>query len=357
VLNPESIRNASFSLMPTGYNPEQVDDALNAVAERLVAGEDIFDLVGHAAFEVADVGYAQAEVDHFFAELAEQAGTTADQPVEDESPELEITEEQAGEAAPEQDVSAAEEPAVVESAAEEFAEQAAGTDAAEAEADQSGDEPADEPALDDDEQSYIERDDVFEEADEYEEAEEYDEADGEYVGAPPELTWQAPTAGVLDLDVLGEAVDRTAETLGSLRGFIDNEIVAMKLAVERQAQETAKRCEQLLHEASCEATALTESVNAEISRARKAAERQAERDRRQLAKELKQARAECDAEVTAIRKDAEAYAAKVRADADRDRAEAQRTIENAIGMQASIAESLERARQQLTPAQADDIAA
>ena len=36
MLNPESIRNASFSLMPTGYNAEQVDDALNLVAERLV---------------------------------------------------------------------------------------------------------------------------------------------------------------------------------------------------------------------------------------------------------------------------------------------------------------------------------
>src|SRR3954447_17036753 len=81
VLNPESIRNTSFSLMPTGYNPEQVDDVLNAIAERLVGGEDIFDLVGQASFEVADVGYAQGEVDHFFAELSEGA---AAQPVEEE---------------------------------------------------------------------------------------------------------------------------------------------------------------------------------------------------------------------------------------------------------------------------------
>jgi hypothetical protein len=134
----------------------------------------------------------------------------------------------------------------------------------------------------------------------------------------------------------------------------------MKLAVERQAQETAKRCEQLLHDATAEANALTESVNDEIARARKAAERQAERERRELAKELKQARAECDGEVKAARAAADEYAAKVRADADRDRAEAQRTIENAISMQSSIAESLERARQQLTPAGragADELAA
>jgi hypothetical protein len=63
--------------------------------------------------------------------------------------------------------------------------------------------------------------------------------------------------------------------------------------------------------------------------------------------------------VAQARAAAEEYAAKVRAEADRDRAEAQRTIENAISMQSSIAESLERARQQLTPSPAasDELAA
>jgi DivIVA domain-containing protein len=346
VLNPESIRNASFSLMPSGYNPEQVDDALNSIAERLVAGEAITDLVGQVTFDAAEVGYAQPEVDHFFAELGGHAASPADQPSEDAEPEEQETVVEAVATADEQVESteiAAEEPA-----AEQVTE--AGADEADHQADESHDQPVEDPdpvLIDADAD-----DDLDADADDW-----TDDAGDVYVGSPQELTWNAPTAGVLDLNVLGDAVDRTAETLGSLRGFIDNEIVAMKLAVERQAQETAKRCEQLLHDASAEAAALTESVNAEIARARKAGERQAERERRQLAKELKQARAECDAEVAAIRKDAEAYAAKVRAEADRDRAEAQRTIENAIGMQASIAESLERARQQLTPAQSDDLAA
>jgi DivIVA domain-containing protein len=337
VLNPESIRNASFSLMPTGYNPEQVDDALNAIAERLVAGEGIADLVGAAAFEVADVGYAQVEVDHFFAELAQGAATAADQPTEHDEP------------AEEAEVTADEEPAQHDTAAET-------ADAEEAVEDLTDDVEASHEAQTDHLDAGDE--DAGEESDAAENwVDQTDQPEAAYVGAPPEVIWQAPAAGVLDLNVLGDAVDRTAETLGSLRGFIDNEIVAMKLAVERQAQETVKRCEQLLHEASAEASALTESVNTEIARARKAADRQAERDRRELAKELKQARAECDADVAAMRKDAEDYAAKVRAEADRDRAEAQRTIENAIGMQASIAESLERARQQLTPAQSDELAA
>jgi Skp family chaperone for outer membrane proteins len=179
------------------------------------------------------------------------------------------------------------------------------------------------------------------------------------VQAPATIVFEAPVIGVFDLDVLGQAVDRTADTLASLRSFIDNEIGAMKLAVERQAQETVKRCEQLLHDASAEASALTDSVNEEISRARAAAEQQNEKQRRDLARELKQAQAACDAEVAQARAAAEEYAAKVRAEADRDRAEAQRTIENAISMQSSIAESLERARQQLTPSPAvgDEMAA
>jgi hypothetical protein len=339
--------------MPTGYNPEQVDDALNSIAERLVAGADIADLVGHASFEVADVGYAQAEVDHFFAELAHEAALPADA----SAGEHEATDEVVPQEAPAGSAQDEEPATGAEGQPEEDAAEHAESEAGELAPDAGGEVESIE--VEDDPNGPADLEETpFAETDDWDDVPEDDhEPDAAYVGAPREVVWQAPTTGELDLNVLGEAVDRTAETLGSLRGFIDNEIVAMKLAVERQAQETAKRCEQLLHDASTEAAALTESVNAEIARARKAAERQAERDRRELAKELKQARATCDAEIAAKRKDAEGYAAKVRAEADRDRAEAQRTIENAIGMQASIAESLERARQQLTPAQRDDLAA
>jgi septal ring factor EnvC (AmiA/AmiB activator) len=171
--------------------------------------------------------------------------------------------------------------------------------------------------------------------------------------------YQGPETGVLDFEILGQAINRTADTLSSLQGFIDNEVTAMKLAVERQAQETAKHCEVMLAQASADATTLTESVNEEIARARSAADQQLEKERRELAKELKQARSSCDDEVAKARAEAEQYAADVRAAADADRAAAQRTIENAISMQSSIAESLERARQQLTPGEPvrDDMAA
>jgi DivIVA domain-containing protein len=308
VLNHENIRNASFSLLPTGYNPEQVDAALNAVAEQLAAGEDIGELISTASFQATDVGYAPAEVDAFFSGIAAEAAR------------------QTSDAAP------AEAPAEDEPA-----------------------EAYDQPAED-------EQDEQSEPAGEIEDDAELESGQEQgiaYVRAPATIEWQAPSNGVFDLDVLGQAVDRTADTLASLRSFIDNEIGAMKLAVERQAQETVKRCEQLLHDASAEASALTAEVNEEISRARTAAEQQKEKQRRDLAKELKQARAACDEEVAQARAAADEYAAKVRAEADRDRAEAQRTIENAISMQSSIAESLERARQQLTPSPAagDELAA
>jgi DivIVA domain-containing protein len=325
VLNHENIRNASFSLLPTGYNPEQVDAALNAVAEKLAAGEDIGELLSTASFQATDVGYAPAEVDAFFSGIAAEAArqTDAQAPAEDEPV-------------------AADEP--------QQAELVEASDQIEDELPQAEieEEPHAAAAVEDD----AEIDDVVE-------IESASEQEIAHVQAPATIVFEAPAIGVFDLDVLGEAVDRTADTLASLRSFIDNEIGAMKLAVERQAQETVKRCEQLLHDASAEASALTASVNEDISRARAAAEQQNEKQRRDLAKELKQALAACDAEVAQARAAAEEYAAKVRAEADRDRAEAQRTIENAISMQSSIAESLERARQQLTPSPAasDELAA
>jgi DivIVA domain-containing protein len=286
-MSPETIRNASFSLLPTGYNPAEVDAMLSAVAERVASGEAVNDLTTPADFGVVDVGYAPEEVDAFFSELAAAVVTPA---LED------------------RDGKTSDEDAASERVAE------GETAAAE---------------------------------------------DGAFAHEPPAVAWQVPSAAMLDLDVLVGAVDRTADTLASLRSFIENEVGAMKLAAERQAQETQSRCEQILRDAAKEAAALTESTNAEIARARKAAERQREKERRELDKELKQARSDCAAEVAQAREAAAEYAANAREEADRDRAEAQRTIESAIAMQSAIAESLERARQQLTPPrpQVDDLAA
>jgi hypothetical protein len=273
-----------------------VDGALNLIAEAISAGESTSTLLQKCSFELTDVGYDPTEVDAYFARLAI---------LDQQDAEAEGSEPGGFSPVDESDAGESHEPGDASGHAE--------TEVA--------------PAI--------------------------------LAAAPSGIVWQSPPNGVLDLEVLCQAVDRTGETLASLRGFIDNEVGAMKLAVERQAHETAKRCEQLMANASADARRLTETANEEISRASREASAAADKERRELAKELKQLRAECDAEVTQARQDAEAYSAKVRTDADADRAEAQRTIQNAIEMQASIAESLERARNQLTPTrpQSDELAA
>jgi cell division septum initiation protein DivIVA len=331
VLNHETIRNASFSLVPIGYNPEEVDSIFNALAEKVAGGEPVTELLATASFEATGVGYAPDEVDEFLAMLDADNSDDAVETMADSDLAADVVDSE-DEELPRSDtpIDVPEDTHVDGSDGESVA-------------DAFGDEgiKADGPG-----EQHIERD-------------EKDENEIDYVLAPPAVEWRDPSVGSLDLDVLGQAVHRTADTLGSLQGFIENEITAMKLAVERQAQDTAKRCETLLAQASAEAHALTESVNVEISRARKAADSEIEKDRRELAKEIKQAHADSETETTKMRADAEKYATDVRAEADNDRAEAQRTIENAISMQSSIAESLERAREQLTPSATatDDLAA
>jgi hypothetical protein len=334
VLNHENIRNASFSLVPIGYNPEEVDSILNALADKVAGGEPAAELLASASFEATDVGYASDEVDEFFALLDVDNGEDAVAANATQSDDDLVSD------------------ANLDSEDEELAH---------------SDTPIDVPLLED---THIDRSDEESAAEpfgdegmnadgpgEHTERDGTDENEIGYVLAPPAVEWQDPSAGSLDLGILGQAVHRTADTLGSLQGFIDNEITAMKLAVERQAQDTAKRCEALLAQASAEAHALTQSVNEEIARARTAADRQIEKDRRELAREIEQAHADSEATTTKMRADAEKYATDVRAEADNDRAEAQRTIENAISMQSSIAESLDRAREQLTPSATDELAA
>ena len=93
MLNHESIRNASFSLLPTGYNPEEVDAALHLLAERLASGEDCAGLASDASFPVTDVGYAPNEVDEFFASVAAQMVENAGGTPAAESADVEVADE------------------------------------------------------------------------------------------------------------------------------------------------------------------------------------------------------------------------------------------------------------------------
>jgi len=66
-----SIRNASFSLTPTGYSPEEVDQFLVELAESDPASVDLAHL-RNASFSLTPTGYNPEEVDEFLGSIADQ---------------------------------------------------------------------------------------------------------------------------------------------------------------------------------------------------------------------------------------------------------------------------------------------
>ena len=66
-----SIRNASFSLTPTGYNPEEVDHFLVTLADSQPGSIDLA-AVRNASFTLTPTGYNPEEVDHFLGSIADQ---------------------------------------------------------------------------------------------------------------------------------------------------------------------------------------------------------------------------------------------------------------------------------------------
>ncbi|HEY0388024.1 MAG TPA: DivIVA domain-containing protein, partial [Gaiellales bacterium] len=78
-----SIRNASFSLTPTGYNPEEVDHFLVTLADSAPGSIDL-SAVRNASFTLTPTGYNPEEVDHFLGSIADQlavAPAPQDEPV------------------------------------------------------------------------------------------------------------------------------------------------------------------------------------------------------------------------------------------------------------------------------------
>ena len=70
-----SIRTASFSLTPTGYNPEEVDRFLVELADS-APGEIDLSRVRNASFALTPTGYNPEEVDQFLGSIADQLAAT-----------------------------------------------------------------------------------------------------------------------------------------------------------------------------------------------------------------------------------------------------------------------------------------
>src|SRR5215475_8383546 len=95
-----SIRNASFSLTPTGYNPEEVDHFLVTLADSQPGSIDLA-AVRNASFTLTPTGYNPEEVDHFLGSIADQL---ASQPAAgDAAAHEEVAADEQVEKAPEQE--------------------------------------------------------------------------------------------------------------------------------------------------------------------------------------------------------------------------------------------------------------
>jgi hypothetical protein len=68
-ITPASIRDASFSLMPMGCNPDQVEEALATIAEHVTNGEAVAPDLLQAEFDTVSAGFSSEEVAAFFAGL------------------------------------------------------------------------------------------------------------------------------------------------------------------------------------------------------------------------------------------------------------------------------------------------
>ena len=64
MIDPASIRTASFSLTPTGYNPEEVDRFLAELADATPGSIELAEL-RNASFSLTPTGYNPEEVDQF----------------------------------------------------------------------------------------------------------------------------------------------------------------------------------------------------------------------------------------------------------------------------------------------------
>src|SRR6476646_268068 len=71
MIDPASIRTASFSLSPTGYNPEEVDRFLAELAAATPGPIDLAEL-RNASFSLTPTGYNPEEVDQFLGSIADQ---------------------------------------------------------------------------------------------------------------------------------------------------------------------------------------------------------------------------------------------------------------------------------------------
>ena len=247
-----SIRNASFSLTPTGYNPEQVDRFLGELAESGVAGIDPSSLRS-ASFSLTPTGYNPEEVDRFLGSIADQlAAAPAPQDAQNEPPKLAQTEPEQIEAETEHHQIEAE----IEHREPETAH-----------------EP--EPPAYEDEPEPIQADVVTETA---------------AAGEPPNVHLPEPAIASRETAQLGSLADAVDRAIAALDGFLQNELRSVRDASELEIEDIHEERRRLIDEAEQVARHHIDDTKARAEQIVDEARSDGERMRNRFEKELREER-------------------------------------------------------------------
>jgi DivIVA domain-containing protein len=357
-----SIRNASFSLTPTGYNPEEVDHFLVTLADSAPGSIDL-SAVRNASFTLTPTGYNPEEVDHFLGSIADQlavAPAPQDEPVADAVPESSLDEhhEPSFDAAEPSEQPA--EPVWHEHAvADAHADGAQAADEKhEAQAPEQDPAPHDGVPVAEGGVDHHEAHEAFEEAaaepaddvDESVAREQFPEPALDPVGEPPAAT--LPEAVVAerqsaDLDGLADAVDRA---IAALEGFVGNELRTVREASQLEMEEIHAERRRLIDEAADAGRRHIDDARRHADGIIAEAEHQAEQMRTRFEQELHEERERFEQALADRDAQAQARAAETLADAEARRREADELVASAAQAQAAMLASFEQARASLIQA-------
>jgi DivIVA domain-containing protein len=333
MVDPASIRNASFTLTPTGYNPEEVDRFLGDLADDL-AGAAPSD-IRNASFSLTPTGYNPEEVDEYLSLVAD---ALVAKPVADtghEAPSAQVFEKQ-DEAAAEP---AREQPVAVEQESEE--QEHATVEAPAWVPDGAEDhgyefEPvraAAEPV-----------ESTFEALPEVQQVE-IPQQQPEPAAVLSEAVWSERHEA--NLNGLGTAVD---DAITALQSFVSGELTALREASALEVDDIHGERQRLIDEAADAGRRHLDDVRIHADRLIADAQAERERLRGEFEAELQEQRLRFEQELTTRRTQAEQEAGRILDDAERIRREAEAIQATAAQAQAQMLASFEQARNSLIEA-------
>jgi DivIVA domain-containing protein len=317
-----SIRNASFSLTPTGYNPEEVDRFLSDLADSAESGIDLA-VVRNASFSLTPTGYNPEEVDRFLAQLADGI----------ESPAAEPQAVQESEEAPAQG-----QEQVFEAPAE----------------------PAEEPVAELEQPFEADELEPVAEAHEVEPvAEPVAEVEAEPV-APAETVQpvgDAPVATLPHITIverqfgdLGSLQDNVERAVAALQSFVQVELRNVREASVLEFDDVHAERNRLIEEAAEAGRAHIDETNQHAARILAQARHEGDLLRQKVEAELRAEREQFEKALAERDAQAQARVAEILADAEHRRREADELVASAAQAQAHMLASFEQARSSLIEA-------